>query len=416
MKKNTFFLGKTNNILLIIFVIFFSLSIDNVYAINTEKQEEELELTFLKDNNLATKNPKLNNDDYDPDQSSSKRNDAEKESDLILLIDDYDLSKKKHLLIGYKHNSGSFLSKKIRLFYNINSVKTVPCLAFQEWLNWKQFCFGVVEYNIPKIELLFSCLNLFGIKEEFIDDKYERIALESIDFYRLLHKIPSLGYFYFKHQNAKLINSVNIAFCNCQVKGYSVLELIYEIMHLRENNLDKFKQHLVFYVKNLVDIMKSEISLEEMKISVHQLLDQIISADDIEILDQSLIFHLIKNLSRSFRPEVFSFHYSINNKSTKPLKEMNFDVSQRKEHLTIGFALKLEQNDTDKNFFLSLYEIFRDEIIEQEQLRFVDKVLISHMNKQEHYSFFQHLSINILEEKTLFTQAKFLFNKRETLK
>ncbi|WP_210352252.1 hypothetical protein [Texas Phoenix palm phytoplasma] len=57
------------------------------------------------------------------------------------------------------------------MFYDIDSVKTLSCFSFQEWLNLKQLIFSLFDHHIPKINCFFDFLDISGIKEEFIDDK-----------------------------------------------------------------------------------------------------------------------------------------------------------------------------------------------------------------------------------------------------
>ncbi|XXP77307.1 MAG: hypothetical protein AB3N34_03145 [Lettuce witches'-broom phytoplasma] len=412
MKKSKFCLKKVNLLFFILIVLFYFNSFF-VYAIEKSQKKEEIELSILEEKNtrkIIDKKSSSANDDVISQQEKFDES-AVIDVSFSLLENNYKKdSSKKHFFIGWKHDFGSLFSKKIRLFYNVAQVKTVPCVSFQEWLNFKQLCFGLVDHHIPKVNLLFDLIDFSGIKEEFVDDKYDRIALETVDFYRLLKKEPALGCFYFKNNEIKAIDSVNISFCNCKNTGYSLLELIHEIIHFRDNDSDTLKKHLVIYVQHLMEIVRGENTSEEVDLSIEQLLDKITISTDIESLEQNLLFHLIKNLSHKYAPEKFSIHSTLENKKIKPSKEMKMTLSFTPQHQTIGFLLKIK-NDAENNFYLYLYEIFNEEKNGPEKLQFIDKVMISSIQKNKEM-FFNHLSINVLKKKTLFVKGISLFNTR----
>ncbi|WP_192833076.1 hypothetical protein [Candidatus Phytoplasma phoenicium] len=311
-------------------------------------------------------------------------------------------------VIGWKHDLGSLFSKKIRLFYGIDSVSAFPCASFQEWLNIKQFLLCLLENHIPKMDFLFDFLKLSGIKEEFIDDKYEKIALQTSVFYRLLKKNPSLGYFYFKKEDLKDMQTVEISFCNCQVPGYSILELISEIVNAFDFDAAVFRQHLLSYAQHLKENIHSETKEEEMNVSVNQFLNQIIHNSDIDELEHHLLFNLIKSFNKIFIPKNFTFHQHIEKTKIKPLRIMRLVLSSLSKKQILGFCLKIEKKENN-NFYLCFYEIFKTKTDHQEQLQFVDQVLISDTQQNEHV-FFHHLMISISQKKRLLLKKSPLLN------
>ncbi|AYJ01312.1 hypothetical protein CWO85_02230 [Candidatus Phytoplasma ziziphi] len=435
MKRIKFFLKKINFIFLFIFLFLLRVSLINLKAINNDEESKKYYNEFVestkisdvveiqdKKYNLSTK-PKLKVDSlffkvieqnkkisFDSLRQSNISFDVENEKIEIndLLQNKYkkDLQK-KHVILGWKYDLGSFLSKKIRLFYGIDNVRTVSCSSFQECLNFKQFIFGLLYHNIPKIDFLFNFLDISGFKEEFIDNKYDKIGLETVCFYSLLTKDPSLGYFYFKDKDIKDIHSVDISFCNCKISGYSLIDLIFEIINLKNEDLIIFKQHLNSYIEHLSKMDEETISKKEIDVLHEEFLENIIDIDDMDILDKKFLLHLIKKISSIFVPKIFSLHCSVDHKNTKPLKEMNFELSLLKEHQTIGFLLKIEQNENNI-FYLCFYEIFKDEKQNEENLRLIDKIFVLDSNTKENL-FFNHLTINIKQNKKIFLKKINLF-------
>ncbi len=385
-----------------------------------EKSSEPLETieltTFLDKSelkNFPNLKPFLANQNVDETEISTLSDNNKAEMEISLLSHDKSLPN-QFFLLSCKHDLGSFFSKRMRLFYALKNVRTVPCASFFEWFNFKQILFGTFDANLSKINCLFKCLNLSGIKEEFIDDKYEKVSLVALDFYRLLKKNPNLGYFYLSSQDLDKAISVNISFCNCQVKGYSVLELIHEIINLRDENfdVDNFRKHLVIYIKHLMEISDSDE--ESMKVSVNNLLEKIHELSDIDELDRNLLFNVLLSFSRVFIPSLFEVNYSINTQRIKPLYEMNLDITNDAGHKTLGFLFKLEKNEQLSDFYLNFYEIFQDEN-NIEQIKPIDHLLILRTDKKQqifYNSFFHHLNINVLYKKTLSIHKKAFFNAR----
>ncbi|MDV3198441.1 MAG: hypothetical protein Q8888_02205 [Vigna little leaf phytoplasma] len=331
----------------------------------------------------------------------------------VLTSDHQINSDKLHYIIGWKHDLGSLFSKKIKLFYGVDSVSTLPCASFNEWLNLKQFCFFLIDHHLSQINFVFNFLNFSGIKEEFIDDKYDRIALQTSSFYRLLKQNPNAGFFYFPNENLKNFYTVNISFCNCQVAGYSLFDLISEILQFTDFDLDTFQKHLFSYCQHLKENINHETSTEEIDISVKQFTDLIIQNSDIDELEQNLLFRLIQNLSKTFIPKNFTFHQHVDKNKIKPLREMCLVLSHSNVHKTVGFVLKIEKNKIEKdalnNFYLCFYEIFKESDDNQDKLRLVDKVLLLDKEKNEHICF-HHLMINVAQNKKSFFKKKIFFN------
>ncbi|MDV3166569.1 MAG: hypothetical protein Q8807_02755 ['Waltheria sp.' little leaf phytoplasma] len=234
MKSKIFFLNQNNNkylfckFILFLVLILLIINIKFLFVKAMEKSSEPLETieltTFLDKSelkNFPNLKPFLANQNVDETEISTLSDNNKAETEISLLSHDKSLPN-QFFLLSCKHDLGSFFSKRMRLFYALKNVKTVPCASFFEWFNFKQILFGTFNANLSKINCLFKCLNLSGIKEEFIDDKYEKVSLVALDFYRLLKKNPNLGYFYLPSQDLDKAISVNISFCNCQVKGYSV--------------------------------------------------------------------------------------------------------------------------------------------------------------------------------------------------
>ncbi|WAN63603.1 hypothetical protein RS022_07820 [Candidatus Phytoplasma rubi] len=435
MKKNKFFLKKINFIFLFTFLFLLRVSLINLKAINNDDElkkyyNESEESTKINDADEikekkynSSSQPKIKVDSlffkaieknkkisFDSLKQSNISFDVENEKIEIndLLKNKYKKdSKKKHVFLGWKYDLGSFLSKKIRLFYGIDNIRTVSCSSFQECLNFKQFIFGLLYHNIPKIDFLFDFLDISGFKEEFIDNKYDKIGLETVCFYSLLRKDPSLGYFYFKDEDIKDIHSVDISFCNCKISGYSLIDLIFEIINLKNEDLIIFKQHFNSYLKHLSKMDEEKISKQDIDVLHEEFLANIIDIDDMDILDKKFFLHLIKKVISIFVPKIFSLHCSVDHKNIKPLKEMNFELSLTKEHQTIGFLLKIEKNENNI-FYLLFYEIFKDEKQNEENLRLIDKILILDLNTKEHL-FFNHLTINIKQNKKIFFKKINLF-------
>ncbi|MDO8060025.1 hypothetical protein [Candidatus Phytoplasma citri] len=426
MKSKIFFLHQNNNKYLFCKFILFLVSILLIINIKfllvkaMEKSSEPLETieltTFLDKSelkNFPNLKPFLANQNVDETEISTLSDNNKAEMEISLLSHDKSLPN-QFFLLSCKHDLGSFFSKRMRLFYALKNVRTVPCASFFEWFNFKQILFGTFDANLSKINCLFKCLNLSGIKEEFIDDKYEKVSLVALDFYRLLKKNPNLGYFYLSSQDLDKAISVNISFCNCQVKGYSVLELIHEIINLRDENfdVDNFRKHLVIYIKHLMEISDSDE--ESMKVSVNNLLEKIHELSDIDELDRNLLFNVLLSFSRVFIPSLFEVNYSINTQRIKPLYEMNLDITNDAGHKTLGFLFKLEKNEQLSDFYLNFYEIFQDEN-NIEQIKPIDHLLILRTDKKQqifYNSFFHHLNINVLYKKTLSIHKKAFFNAR----
>ncbi|MDO8057249.1 hypothetical protein [Candidatus Phytoplasma gossypii] len=426
MKSKIFFLNQNNNKCLFCKFILFLVSILLIINIKfllvkaMEKSSESLETieltTFLDKSelkNFPNLKPFLTNQNVDETEISTLSDNNKAEMEISLLSHDKSLPN-QFFLLSCKHDLGSFFSKRMRLFYALKNVRTVPCASFFEWFNFKQILFGTFHANLSKINCLFKCLNLSGIKEEFIDDKYEKVSLVALDFYRLLKKNPNLGYFYLPSQDLDKAISVNISFCNCQVKGYSVLELIHEIVNLRDENfdVDNFRKHLVIYIQHLMEISDSDE--ESMKVSINNLLEKINELSDIDELDRNLLFNVLLSFSRVFIPSLFEVNYSINTQRIKPLYEMNLDITNNVGHKTLGFLFKLEKNEQLSDFYLNFYEIFQDEN-NIEQIRPIDHLLILRTDKKQqifYNSFFHHLNINVLYKKTLSIHKKAFFNAR----
>ncbi|MDC9032213.1 hypothetical protein M8044_000436 [Columbia Basin potato purple top phytoplasma] len=440
MKRKKFFLKKVN-FFLFFFVLYFS--IFNLYyikAINNDKKNDDLSMITsitkeepsVSDINLNTEEKKDNfvikkiqfNDNNSvfkdlkkQKETSSSNNKVDdlsiffdsKNEEITVLKKEYKKdSNAKHPIIGWKHDLGCLFSKKIRVFYNVGcQIQTVPCASFQECLNIKQFIFSLLDKHIPKIDFLFNFLDFSGLKETFIDNRYEKTSLEFFYFFSLLKKDPSLGYFYFKDIDIPDIHSVNISFCNCKVPGYSILDLIIEIINLENEDLIIFKKHLMNYFAHLNKMDEKQISHKEMDILTEEFLENVLDFSDIETLDKNFLLHLIKKLSIYFVPKFFSFHCSVDYKNTKPIKEINFELSLEKEHKTIGFLLQIQKNEDDV-FYLCFYEIFQDEYNNDEKLRFIERVLIFNSKTKEH-SFFNHLAINIKQNKKIFLKKANLF-------
>lgn len=359
-------------------------------------------------NSIVFKDLKVNDKSVTFDVAFNNKNE---EIEILTKAYKKDLNK-KHLVIGWKHDLGSFFSKKMRLFYNINEQsRTVSCSSFQEILNFKQIIFNLLEHHIPKIEILFDFLDISGLKEEFIDDKYAKIGLESVSFYSLLQKNPELGYFYFRDKDRKKINSVNISFCNCKISGYSIVDLIFEVINFKNEDLIVFKQHLNSYIEHLTQIDKEEISQKEIDILIEDFLESIIKIDDIEILDKHFLLHLIRKLFSIFIPKFFSLHNSVDYKKSKPLQEMKLEISSQKEHQTVGFLLQI-QKANDNVFYLCFYEIFQDEEKLEDKFELIDKILILDLQTKE-YLFFNHLSIDIKKNKNIFSNNINLFGLKK---
>ncbi|MEZ0180153.1 hypothetical protein ['Camptotheca acuminata' phytoplasma] len=359
---------------------------DNTNVVSSSNKEDVL--SFSEPSSSKKENKKLLNQNYVKDFS------------------------KKHSIISWKHNLGSLFSKKIKLFYDIEGAKVISCESFKEWLNLKQFIFYLFQYHIPKIDFVFDFLNISGLKEEFIDNRYDKIGLELVSFFSLLKKDPSLGYFYFKDLNRNDVNFVNVSLCNCKVSSHSIVNLILEIINFQKEDLIIFKNHLMEYLNHLREMSeKHEISSDHLNISIEEFLDRIIDTTDIEMLDKNLVLHLVKTIILKFIPKAFSLHFSLDHKNIKPTKEMNFDISLKEEHKTIGFVLKIKKNK-DNKVFLYFYEIFQDEFKNEENLRLIDSIAIFDTNKQEHL-FFNHLIINITQNKNIFFKKTNLFGVKK---
>ncbi|KXT29131.1 hypothetical protein AXA84_0367 [Candidatus Phytoplasma oryzae] len=399
IKKNNFFYKKA-----IIFFSFCLLLINYylfnflyIYGMNEERNDninrELLPLVNKKNNKPITLN-KINNNN-------------------LVHECKYQLNKqKKYDCLYWKHDLGSLFSKKVRLFYGIPDVKKVPCMSFQEWLNLKQFLYALFNYHIPKLDFLFNLIDFFHLKEEFIDEKYDRIALDSIHFCRLLKKTPSLGCFYFEEKDLNLIDFVNISFCNCKISGYSVLELIQEIFNLNREELDNFLKHLFQYLNYLNEEFDDnhKKNSEKVFISIDKFLEEITkNNDNIDDLDKSLLFHLIKNLVHHFFSESFLINFDVeqNNIYKKPLKECKMKLRFSQKHKTVGFLLEI-QYDEEQKIYLCFYEIFRNKINNIEKIKLIEKILISYKDK-ENSIFLNHLLINFSKSKKFFNKKVILF-------
>ncbi|WP_144658309.1 hypothetical protein [Candidatus Phytoplasma pini] len=371
-------------------MLFFYFISPSIFAIKEEKQIELLPLVQKKTSN---------NEDFNIVNEP-----------FLELNNDYKKSIiKKHFVICWKHNFGSFFSKKTKLFYDVESAKTIPCASFQEWLNFKQFVFYLLNHHIPKIDFLFDFLDISGIKDEFIDDKYEKVALDTTVFCRLLKKDPSLGFFYFDSKDLNLLESINISFCNCKVSGYSIIDLILEIINFKNENIEDLKKHFILYFKELSETINYDVVTEkELNISIEEFLDRIVDNTDIEMLDKKFLFHLIKEICHTFIPKKFSIHYSVDNINSKPLKEMYLPISCSQEYRTIGFLLKIQEEQN--NLYLNFYEIFvENDDFFLEKLKLIDKVRILSL-VDEDCVFLKHLSIgSVLKRKKLPFYNNFLF-------
>lgn len=429
LKRKNFFLKKINFIILFFILYFLQINLICVKAINNSEnlQVSELTKTYSQKYNHKI----INNDNLD---SKLKFKDVSvvfkdlKEKNKLIISDiifntqneEIEILKKeykkdlnaKHPIIGWKHDLGSLFSKQIRLFYNIHeNAKTVPCSSFQEILNFKQIILNLLEHHIPKIEILFDFLDIAGLKEEFIDNKYDRIGLESVSFYSLLQKNPELGCFYFQDEDRHKIHSVDISFCNCKTSGYSIVDLIFEIINFKSEDLIIFKQHLTNYINHLKQMDKEGTSQKDIDNLIEEFLANVIEITDIEILDKNFLLHLMRKFISIFIPKFFSLHHSIDYKNIKPLKEMKLEISSKKEHQTTGFLLQIEKNNEDV-FYLCFYEIFLDEQKIEEKLKLIDKILILDSKTQE-YLFFNHLSIDIKQNKKLFMTKTKLFGLKK---
>ncbi|WIA07769.1 MAG: putative secreted protein [Candidatus Phytoplasma cynodontis] len=401
--KNNFFLKK--NIILFLFHIIFILSINFFFNFNF--------IYAIENKNV------LNNDDtLIP---LIENNNKQKLNNNFLLDEDIDISsyaecsyrlnsKKKYICLGWKHDSGSFFSKKVNFFYGIDNIKLLPCSSFKEWLNLKQLFFVLINYHIPKMNLLFNIIDFFHFKEEFIDQKYDRIALDTSHFCYFLKKDPSLGCFYFKEEDLKYIDSFNISLCNCKVSGYSILELILEITHLKDKEeRDIFLKHLFDYLNYLNKKFDSNYnesdsenkkSSEKINISIENLLDKISENIDIDSIDKNLISHLIKNLIRCFAPKFFLINFSVdkNDINKKPSKEYRLDISLKPEHKTIGCLLEMKKDLYNNNFYIYFNEIFRIKEDNTERLNLIKKILIFTEDINES-NLLDHLIISITKQK-----------------
>lgn len=430
MKKKNYFGSKYILWFLLVNLIFiFNSNVLFINAVVQTKDEKELIPLVLKSSNIEKpvllEEPKqdllkhksnfpisdIKKDKSVPTESISETinpNIAETNLEEHLKCEYQKNGAKFNNVIGWKHDLGSLFSKKIRLFYGIDSISTLPCASFQEWLNLKQFFLCLLDHHVPKINFLFDFLRFSGIKEEFIDDKYEKIALKTSSFYCLLKNNPSLGYFYFKNEDLKDIKTAEIAFCNCQVLGYSILDLINEIIVSSNFDIDNFKEHLNSYCQHLKENINDETEEEEINISVIQFLNQITHNSDMDELEHHLLFHLIKILSQSFMPKNFTFRQYITKKKTNPLRVMCLSLTCLPEKQTLGFLLQIEKQE-DNHFYLCFYEIFKTKNDNQEKLIFIDKVLVVDTEKNEHV-FFHHLMINISQKKRLFIKKTPLFS------
>ncbi|QTX03084.1 hypothetical protein LFWB_5180 [Candidatus Phytoplasma luffae] len=311
--------------------------------------------------------------------------------------------KTKYPSITWKHDLGSIFSKKVRLFYSIPGSHAVPCESFEECFNIKQFIFSLFEHHIPKIDFLFDFFNISGLKEEFIDDKYDKTGLEIVYFFSLLKKDPSLGYFYFKDLDKKYIESVNISFCNCLMSGYSILSLVSEVINFKKEDIHILKKHFQEYLKHLNEIFKNKnIKKKELDVSFEIFFESIIENTNIEDLEKKFLFNLIRTIVSHLFPEHFFIHFKIDCRKPKPIKEMQFKISTEKEHQTIGFVLKIEQKKNN-SFYFCFYEIFKNMSRNEENLKLIDEIVILDPDKKEDY-FFNHLNINIIQNKKIFFQ------------
>ncbi|MDV3168173.1 MAG: hypothetical protein Q8781_02205 [Candidatus Phytoplasma stylosanthis] len=438
MKKYKFFLKKINFYYFFVFFIFFFLIFEFsiIKAVETKKEDfielkenKELENTKLKFSKDVIVLDKKKNSESEQKIFFDSRNQKIETSKSEKNLCDYSsiLSKKeaekllenkykkdlkqKHLIIAWKHYLGSIFSKKVILFYNIKDVKTISCESFKEWLNFKQLVFSLLEYHIPKLDFLFDLFNISGLKESFIDDKYDKTGLEMVSFYSLLNKNPSLGYFYFNDSERKNINSINISFCNCQISGYSIIDLFFEIINFHGEDLIIFKEHLFNYLKHLSEIANNKnINSKEVDILIEEFIERIIDVTDIELLDKKFLFHLIKTISVKFVPKAFSLHISVDQTNIKPLKEMNLETSSLPEHQTIGFLLKLEKNDN--KIYFCFYEIFQDETNNEEHLKLINSIIVLDLNKKEHL-LFNHLNISLIQKKNIFLKKTKLYGAKK---
>ncbi|WCA22497.1 hypothetical protein [Candidatus Phytoplasma oryzae] len=326
----------------------------------------------------------------------------------------YQLNKDlKHNFLFWKHDLGSVFSKKVNAFYGIKNVKLLPCYSTKEWLNLKQLFFALINYHIPKMDFFFDMVHFSGFKEEFIDNKYDRVSMDTTHFCYLLKKNPSLGCFYFKSKDLDYVKSFNISFCNCKVSGYSLLELILEISSINSKDKNTFLKHLFDYLNYLNEEFKSSsLSLKNSKkinMSVEQLLDKISENSDIDILDRDLLFHLIKNLIYNFLPKNFLIDLSVDNNDIKkkPLKEYKFELRSEIDHKTIGFLLQVKKQDDDNQLYIYFYEIFNNEE-DIEKLNLIQKILISSKDLNNSI-FLNHLLISVTKLKKYVLKDIFLF-------
>jgi hypothetical protein len=421
LKKNIFLLEKKFFIVLFLLFCFLKYSrLNLIYSIKEEKNSMELlplvnEKKDIQNQNEKEIPEKLILEKKEP-TIYENTNILEEEDAKSILFLECPFKKDKnqtHNFIGWKHDLGSIFSKKVKLFYGVDSVKTLPCYSFQEWLNLKQLFFILINYHIPKMDLLFDCIGFFNFKKEFVDETFDRIALETVSFYRLIKNNPSLGCFYFDKKDLNYIESVNISFCNCKISGYSILELMSEINYLKNDKTDIFLRHLFEYLNNLnnenLDFFNEEKNRKDISISIEQLLTQIQENTDIDLFDKNLVLHLIRNFINNFVPKDFSIYISLDNikLKRKPLKEINFKLSHDVEHQTIGFLLKIEQNEKN-DFYLCFYEIFNNDKDDSERMKIIKKILISYL-ETDYSKFFNHLLINITKYKNSFNQKINLF-------
>ncbi|WBL31444.1 hypothetical protein [Candidatus Phytoplasma sacchari] len=323
----------------------------------------------------------------------------------------------KHDFLGWKHDLGSCFSKKVHLFYSIENIKTIPCNSFKEWLNLKQLLFALLNYHIPKMDLMFDMINFLNFKEEFIDDKYDRLAVDTAHFCYLLKKNPSLGCFYLNPEDLNYIESFNISFCNCHVSGHSILELISEIISLKDKDMDIFLKHLFDYLNYLnkkfnTNFENKNKNLKKIHMSIEQLLDKISSNSDIDSLDKNLLFHLIKNFISYCIPNIFLVNFSVdqNDIHKKPLKECKSKLYFESNHKTVGFLFKIK-SQKEKKIYVYFYEIFKNEVDDIEKLRLIDKILVSSIDSIKS-SFLNHLLISVTKNKKYLNKKISLFRAK----
>ncbi|WP_412097828.1 hypothetical protein, partial [Candidatus Phytoplasma palmae] len=105
----------------------------------------------------------------------------------------------------------------------------------------------------------------------------EKIALDMVSFCNVLKNNPSLGYFYFKDSNISKIMSIHFAFCNCKMNGYSILELIKEVVNFKftsVNDIEELRRHLFLYFSHLEELIKNsdkEETKEKVDVSIEEL-------------------------------------------------------------------------------------------------------------------------------------------------